>query len=343
MAEAQNGQQIGKNQGKGISDADKLALFLKVFGGEVLAAFERRSVAVPKFMMRTIQNGKSASFPVLGRTGAAYLAPGKNLDDQRKEIKHSEVVIKIDGLLTTDVLIYDIEDAMNHYDVRAEYSAQIGEALAIAADGAILAELATLCNLDSTKNENIAGLGTPTIITTTVKKADLATADAAALGKEIIKALTKARAGLTKNYAPASDRVAFVTPDGYSAVLAALMPNEANYAALIDPETGSIRNVMGFEVIEVPHLTQGGAGVGSASGIDHQIPDASSATIKVGKDNVIVLGGHRSAVGTLKLRDMALERARRPEYQADQIIGKYAMGHGGLRPEAAFAAVASQA
>lgn len=343
MADAKNGQQVGLNQGKGVSDADKLALFLKVFGGEVLTAFERRAVAVPKFMQRTIQNGKSASFPVLGRTGAAYLAPGKNLDDQRKEIKHSEVVIKIDGLLTTDVLIYDIEDAMNHYDVRAEYSAQIGEALAIAADGAVLAELAGLCNLPPEKNETITGLGTSTIIPAAVKKADLATADAATLGKEIIKALTKARAALTKNYAPSSDRVAFVTPDGYSAVLAALMPNEANYAALIDPETGSIRNVMGFEVIEVPHLTQGGAGVGSASGIDHQIPDASSATVKVGKDNVIALGGHRTAVGTLKLRDMALERARRPEYQADQIIGKYAMGHGGLRPEAAFAVVATQA
>ena len=29
-----------------------------------------------------------------------------------------------------------------------------------------------------------------------------------------------------------------------------------------------------------------------------------------------------------------MEHARRPEYQADQIIAKYACGHGGLRPEA---------
>ena len=43
---------------------------------------------------------------------------------------------------------------------------------------------------------------------------------------------------------------------------------------------------------------------------------------------------HRSAVGTVKLKDLAMERARRAEYQADQIIAKYAMGHGGLRPEA---------
>ncbi|MNW00536.1 hypothetical protein D3C71_1960440 [compost metagenome] len=56
-------------------------------------------------------------------------------------------------------------------------------------------------------------------------------------------------------------------------------------------------------------------------------------------DNVIGLLVHRSAVGTVKLKDMALERARRAEFQADQIIGKYAMGHGGLRPEAAGALV----
>ena len=31
---------------------------------------------------------------------------------------------------------------------------------------------------------------------------------------------------------------------------------------------------------------------------------------------------------------IAMERARRTEYQADQIVAKYAMGHGGLRPEA---------
>ena len=39
----------------------------------------------------------------------------------------------------------------------------------------------------------------------------------------------------------------------------------------------------------------------------------------------------------MKLKDLALERARRAEFQADQIIAKYAMGHKGLRPEAAVA------
>ncbi|MES9289607.1 hypothetical protein ABEQ80_12590, partial [Cutibacterium acnes] len=58
------GQQVGKNQGKGVNDADKLALFLKIFGGEVLTAFARRSVTMDKHMVRTIQKGKSGTFAV---------------------------------------------------------------------------------------------------------------------------------------------------------------------------------------------------------------------------------------------------------------------------------------
>lgn len=335
MANATGGQQIGANQGKGQNPADKLANFLKLFGGEVLTAFSRRSVTMDKHMVRTIQNGKSAAFPVMGRTKGYYLAAGENLDDKRKDIKHSEKVIQIDGLLTSDVLIYDIEDAMNHYDVRAEYSAQLGEALALAADGAVLAEMANLCNLPAASNENIAGLGTAVVLNIGAA-ADLV--DPEARGKAILKYLTIARGRFTKNYVPASDRRAYVSPDDYSAILAALMPNAANYAALIDPETGNIRNVMGFEVIEVPHLVAGGAG-DDALGTNqkHAFPATAAGDIKVAQNNVIALLNHRSAVGTVKLKDMALERARRPEYQADQIIGKYAMGHGGLRPEAAGA------
>ena len=341
MTTMTGGQQLGTNQGKGVNGgADKLALFLKVFGGEVLTAFARTSVTASRHMVRSISSGKSAQFPVLGRTQAAYLSPGENLDDIRKDIKHTEKTITIDGLLTADVLIYDIEDAMNHYDVRSEYTSQLGESLAMAADGAVLAEIAGLCNLPDSSNENITGLGSASVIETTQAKTALT--DQVALGKEIIAALTKARAALTKNYVPASDRVFYCDPDSYSAILAALMPNAANYAALIDPERGSIRNVMGFEVVEVPHLTAGGAGTkrdGTNDGQKHDFPAAVGGNNKVAKINVIGLFMHRSAVGTVKLRDLALERARRANFQADQIIAKYAMGHGGLRPEAAGAVV----
>lgn len=339
MATMTGGQKLGTNQGKGVNGNDALALFLKVFGGEVLTAFARTSVTTSRHMVRSISSGKSAQFPVIGRTQAAYLKPGENLDDIRKDIKHTEKTISIDGLLTADVLIYDIEDAMNHYDVRSEYTAQLGESLAMAADGAVLAEIAGLCNLAAASNENIAGLGSASVIELSKKKTEMT--DQVEIGKEIIAALTKARAAMTKNYVPASDRVCFVDPDSYSAILAALMPNAANYAALIDPERGSIRNVMGFEIVETPHLTIGGAGT-KREGTDgqlHKFPETATDAAKVAKDTVVGVFMHRSAVGTVKLKDLALERARRANFQADQIIAKYAMGHGGLRPEAAGAIV----
>ncbi|QOC54768.1 major capsid protein [Aeromonas phage T7-Ah] len=356
MAAMQNGQQIGKNQGANQSGADALALFLKVFGGEVLTAFARQTKTLDKVMTRTITSGKSAQFPVMGRTSAHYLKAGQSLDDKRKEIKHSEKTISIDGLLTTDVLIYDIEDAMNHYDVRAEYSRQLGEAMAIAADTANYAEMAKLVNLkntDSAQSENIKGLGQSPVIY--IGKGTMDLGQPSKVGEAVIQALTHARAEFTKNYIPTDDRTFFTSPDIYSAILAALMPNAANYAALIDPETGNIRNVMGFEVVETPHMTKASEAVTNSSdaldGAGHVFP-AAGADITwadgslpasgplVGADNVLGLFMHRSAVATLKLKDMALERARRAEYQADQIIAKYAMGHGGLRPEAVGALVA---
>lgn len=344
------GQKIGTDQGKGKgqSGSDAMALFLKVFAGEVLTAFTRRSVTADKHIVRTIQNGKSAQFPVMGRTSGVYLAPGERLSDKRKGIKHTEKVITIDGLLTADVMIFDIEDAMNHYDVAGEYSNQLGEALAIAADGAVLAEMAILCNLPAESDENIAGLGKASVLEVG-KKDDLNTP--AKLGEAIIGQLTIARAKLTSNYVPAGDRYFYTTPDNYSAILAALMPNAANYAALIDPETGNIRNVMGFVVVEVPHLVQGGAGKTRdgdtiASGQKHAFPGTTTTgdvKVKVTINNVVGLFSHRSAVGTVKLRDLALERDRDVDAQGDLIVGKYAMGHGGLRPEAAGALVFREA
>lgn len=336
------GQKIGTNQGKGQSGGgDALALFLKVFGGEVLTAFERQAKTLSKVMTRTITSGKSAQFPVMGRTKARYLKQGQSLDDGREDIKHTEKVITIDGLLTTDVLIYDIEDAMNHYDVRSEYSTQMGEALAMAADVANYAEMAKLVNSrKETTNENIAGLGAASLVKITGKKED-----PAKYGTQVIQGLTYARAAFAKKYIPAGDRTFYTDPDTYSAILAALMPNAANYAALIDPETGNIRNVMGFEVVETPHMTAQMVTkpADAFDGTGHIFPatgdSATTGKMTVGADNVVGLFVHRSAVATLKLKDMALERARRPEYQADQIIAKYAMGHGGLRPEAVGAII----
>lgn len=49
---------LGQIEGAGSATA----LFLKLYGGEVLAAFETAQVAVNRHLVRTIPHGKSAQF-----------------------------------------------------------------------------------------------------------------------------------------------------------------------------------------------------------------------------------------------------------------------------------------
>ena len=111
---------------------DVTALFLKVFAGEVLTAFETSTIMKSLTRQRAIQSGKSASFPAIYKADAAYHTPGAEIVGTA--IPHNEVVISIDDLLISDAFIANIDDAMNHYDVRSPYSNELGLALALAFD-----------------------------------------------------------------------------------------------------------------------------------------------------------------------------------------------------------------
>ena len=66
---------IGRVNASGSEDA----LFLKVFSGEVITSFDRASKTQGADSVRSIANGKSASFAVMGRTTAAYHTPGAEI------------------------------------------------------------------------------------------------------------------------------------------------------------------------------------------------------------------------------------------------------------------------
>lgn len=319
MAGVTNYQQQGAKQNTG----DQLALFLKVFSGEVLTAFTRASKVMNNHMIKTIDSGKSTSFPVMGRGKAHYLPAGSNLDDLREAIPHNEVVINIDGLLTSDVLITDIFEAMNHYDVRGEYAKQLGEALAIAADGATVAEIAKLVKANT---ENITGLGKGIVVEKTITGGAGINYET---GKAVIDGLLEMKAKWTTQYVPEEERFAYITPEVESAIITSKDAINRDYGAVASIVDGNIDKLCGFKIIAVPHLKAGGAdktGMLGTSPEGHEFPTDYAGALAV--------CAHRTAVATVKLKDLQLEHARRPELQADMIIAKDAVGHGGLRPEA---------
>src|SRR5689334_10178885 len=91
------------------SAGDPLALFLKVFAGEVLTAFAETNVAMSRHMVRTISQGKSAQFPATWKGTAAYHTPGTQLVGT--QVAQNERVIVIDDLLVADRFIALIDEA----------------------------------------------------------------------------------------------------------------------------------------------------------------------------------------------------------------------------------------
>ena len=318
--------------GQATSDADKLALALKVFSGETLTAFQRTSVTTGRVMERTIASGKSAQFPVFGRTKAHYLKAGQNIDDLRENIKQNERVIKLDGLLTADTLIFDLDEFIAHYDFRSPYAAELGNALAISHDASVLAELAKEA---LNTNENVAGNGKGGVLTTKLDAGVVGINKQTGLA--IYQTLLKAKAEMSKNYVPATERYAYLDPEYHSALASAVDFLNRDYGASGTILEGNVIRLAGFDILECPHIVRGGDDNANViQGEGHVFP-ATYAD----KHPIIIC--HKTAAGVLRLKNLSMETGRRIEYQADQMIAKMAVGMGGLRPEAAFLGVIANA
>lgn len=318
--------------GQATTDADKLALALKVFSGETLTAFQRTSVTSGRVMERTIASGKSAQFPVFGRTKAHYLKAGQNLDDLRENIKQNERVIKLDGLLTADTLIFDLDEFIAHYDFRSPYAAELGNALAISHDASVLAELAKEA---LNTQENVEGNGKGGVITTTLDAGVVGINKQTGLA--IYQTLLEAKAKMSKNYVPATERYAYLDPEYHSALASAVEFLNRDYGASGTILEGNVIRLAGFDILECPHIVRGGDDNANViQGEGHVFP-----TEYADKHPIIIC--HKTAAGVLRLKNLSMETGRRIEFQADQMIAKMAVGMGGLRPEAAFLGVIENA
>ena len=181
---------IGRANAGGSEDA----LFLKVFAGEVLTSFERASITQGADMVRTISSGKSASFPVMGRTTAAYHTPGAEITGT--DVNHNEKVILINDLLVSSAFLSNLEEAKNHWDVRSAYSTEIGRALAFVKDKHILQVIGLASQASANVSDSGYGAGT------TVTNTDIANATDATSANGFIAALFDAATALDNNYVP---------------------------------------------------------------------------------------------------------------------------------------------
>lgn len=298
------------------------ALFLKVFAGEVITSFDRASKTQGADMVRSISNGKSATFPVMGRIGASYHAVGTEITGS--DINHNEKVITINDLLISSVFVSNIEEAKNHWDVRSAYSTEIGRALAFQKDKHILQTIgqASLASASIT-----GGDATTNIVNTGIASATDATA-----ANAMIDSIFAAAKELDANYVPSEGRKCFMRLEEYYKLANATNAVNVDFSGNGSIAEGKVHKIAGIELIPVAHFVNSNVTSGTDAG---SATNGGSTPQAVNLSNFVALVSHPSAVGTVKLMDLAVEKEYDIRRQGTLMVAKYSMGHGVLRPEAA--------
>lgn len=119
---------IPSRPGQNLGAGDATALNLELFGGEVLTAFETTTQFRDKHQVKTLSKGKLFKFPAIWRTTVGYHTPGQEIVGN--QIPHTEIKVSPDDKLISSVFVADIDEILNHYEVRAPYAMELGYALA---------------------------------------------------------------------------------------------------------------------------------------------------------------------------------------------------------------------
>ena len=305
--------------GQVLGTGDTRSLFLKVFSGEVLTTFNSKTIMKDKTRTRNISSGKSAQFPAIGKTSASYHTPGAEIVG--KVIQQDEKTITIDDLLISDSFIARIDEAMSHFDVRSEYSVQMGQALAQTYDRNLLS-LAVKAARDP------SGLGNGAVGQGDAVSVGIGVSPTVA---NIVDAAYAAAQAFDEKNIPENDRYLIVSPATYyklvnSDKLLNLFYNPGNNGSYSD---GKVGNVAGFSIVKSNNLA-----------IDHTAatgtyPDYSSK-YAVDASATVGLFMHPQAMGTVKLLDLSSEMEYDIRRQGTLMVSKMAVGHGILRPECLY-------
>lgn len=331
----------GQANNVGGSLANDTSLFLKLFGGEVLTAFEQETPLASRFRTRTISGGKSATFPNLGRASASYHEIGDNIitdadagaANYLKSIGVNERVIAIDRTLIAPTMISDWEEMVNHWDARGPVATELGRALRTQMDKHVY----RTCIAAARTATNITGLPGGTSGGGSFTNANfLVIAGASAL----ITAAFAAAQKFDENSVPKEGRMFLCSPAQYYILAQQKDLVDRDYSGGNgDYAKATVLKIAGFEIVP----TINGAST-DESAVYPQI-DAGVANDVFGVGgtgygaNLATHAGlfvQQQAIGTVKLRDLMVESEYKIEYQATLLLAKYMAGHGVLRPECAI-------
>lgn len=287
------------------------ALFLKQFGGEVLTEFEIATVFKSRHFIRQIRNGKTAQFPLIGTVQSSYHVPGTFIDGQ--QVPHAEITISVDGLLIAPVFLANIDEAMNHYDVRGPYATEMGRQLAYQYDRNV-ARMMVIAARSPNVLVGRAGGSTQT-------NASMAT-DSAILTANLF---TAAQTFDEKNL-PSMERFSFFRPAQFYLLAQNTTLLNRDFDGNASISKGVIETVAGFPIIKTNHVPS----------TDLRTDPNVLPKYRANFAPTVGIVTTKWSVGTVQLMDIAMEKEYEIRRQGTFMVSKMAVGHGMLRPECAI-------
>ena len=291
--------------------------FRDIFTGEVITAFDEHNIMKDWHRMRTITHGKSASFAVMGRANARYPVAGEAILGSNK-IAANERVINVDDLLIADVAIYDLDDAKNHYDVRREYSKQLGVALAKRFDETTMRVAVLAARSSGIIDDEPGG--------SVIKGGATLATD----GEQLAEAVFTCSQTFDEKDVPEQERCLVLRPAQYYLLNQTTKVLNRDWLGAGSYSDGKLDKIAGIKILMSNHLPK--------TNIEAAVTGEKN-TYYGDFTKTLGLCMQSNAIATVKLRDLVVQQSGADfniVYQATLMVAKYAMGHGILNPSYAI-------
>ena len=352
--------QVGAANLASSTTAEKRALYLKLFSGEMFKGFQHNAIARDLVMKRTLKNGKSLQFIYTGRTTAEYHTPGNAiLGNSDGAPPVAEKTVTVDDLLISSAFVYDLDETLSHYDLRSEISRKIGYALAEKYDRLIFRAIARGARAASPVSATgfVEPGGTQIRVGSSTDESDAFSSSA------LVSAFYNAAAAMDEKGISSDGRCAVLNPRQYYELIQAVgsngLVNRDAQGTALQGGNGviEIAGIHIYKSMNIPFLGKYGTKFGGTTAktspgnlgdfIGPDLEDASGATTGINNDyGTASEFGEVSAGLIFQKEAAACVEAIGPQvqvtsgdvsviYQGDVILGRLAMGADYLNPAAA--------
>lgn len=284
-----------------VSNANTLAPN-RVYAGEVLSAFKKKTLAERIFMSKTLTNGTSARFPVVGTGSKDEVlthTAGKQISVNTR--KADERVIQLDSVLYDSVMIDNKEGRVLDFDITSPFTESLGYSLADKLDTKLFALLR-----DAVVMLGVAGQGNGSWVGNTVITSGATAEDR---GNAFVDAVFEARVKMSENNCPEDNILCVTTPKYFYEIARATKVLNKDFQS----SNGGIDR-FSTDSISVGNTT---------------VMWSNNLTLT---DNFVGYVFHGDAVGVVKLISVITESTYMPDYFGTLITARYCNGAGVLNP-----------